>query len=90
MAPRLLRLLRPTPVVCRDAVELVTAYLEGQLSRRDRARFEAHLAKCPHCTEYVHQMRTTVVVLGQAASEAPDAETREEMMALFRGWQAGG
>jgi anti-sigma factor RsiW len=89
MALRLLRRFRPTPVVCRDAVELVTAYLEDQLSRRDRARFEAHLADCPHCTEYVHQMRTTVVVLGRAATESPDPTTRDELMALYQRWQAG-
>jgi anti-sigma factor RsiW len=76
-------------VVCRDAVELVTAYLEGQLSRRDRRRLEAHLADCPHCTAYVEQMRTTISVLGHVRPEPVDAETRDELVALFRRWQAG-
>ena len=40
-------------LVCQQAVELVTDYLEGTLSRAARRRFEAHLAGCPHCTEYL-------------------------------------
>ena len=30
-------------IVCRQAVELVTDYLEGTLPRRERERLEAHL-----------------------------------------------
>jgi hypothetical protein len=44
-----MRLLRRRDLVCQQAVELVTDYLEGTLSRSAR-RFEAHLAGCPHCT----------------------------------------
>jgi len=31
-------------IVCQQAVELVTGYLEGSLARAGRRRFEAHLA----------------------------------------------
>jgi anti-sigma factor RsiW len=41
--------LRRKDIVCQRAVELVTDYLEGNLSRRDRRRFEAHLRACPNC-----------------------------------------
>ncbi|MGH3250243.1 MAG: zf-HC2 domain-containing protein, partial [Trebonia sp.] len=40
-------------LVCQEVVELVTDYLEGALSSADNRRFEAHLAGCPHCTEYL-------------------------------------
>ena len=36
--------LLPSPLVCRDAVELVSDYLDGTLSRRQRRRLEKHLA----------------------------------------------
>ncbi|MEY2475270.1 MAG: hypothetical protein QOG87_585 [Actinomycetota bacterium] len=87
MAWRRPRIFRPKDVVCRDAVELVTAYLEGQLPARDRARLEGHLADCPHCTAYVEQMRTTVAVLGRARPEPVDAETRDALVDLYRRWQ---
>ena len=80
--------LRRRAVVCRRAVELVTDYLEGALSRRERARFEAHLAECPHCTEYLAEMRRTLDVLGRIEPESLDPEVRDELVALYRRWQA--
>jgi anti-sigma factor RsiW len=47
-------------IVCQQAVELVTGYLEGTLARASRRRFRAHLTECPHCTEYLAQMRKTI------------------------------
>ena len=41
---RLLHRFRNPDLVCQQAVELVTDYLEGTLSGRARRRFEAHLA----------------------------------------------
>ena len=61
---------RRRDVVCRKAVELVTDYLENALSNRDRARLEAHLAACPHCSEYLAQMRVTIAVLGRVEPES--------------------
>ena len=52
-----MRLLQRGDLVCRQAVELVTGYLEGSLSRPSRKRFERHLAVCPHCTAYLEQAR---------------------------------
>ena len=42
-----MRLLLRRDLVCQQAVELVTEYLEGTLSRSARRRFEAHLAGLP-------------------------------------------
>ena len=76
-------------IVCRQAVELMTDYLEGALSRAERNRFEAHLAACPHCTEYLAQMRRTLDALGRIEPEALEPEVQDELVALFRRWQAG-
>ena len=45
--------LRRRDIVCLQAVEMVTDYLEGSLSRRSRRRFEAHLRACPNCAAYL-------------------------------------
>jgi anti-sigma factor RsiW len=79
---------RRKSIVCRQAVELVTAYLEDALPARDRTRFEAHIAECPHCTEYLEQMRRTLEVLGRIEPEALDRDTRDELVALYRRWTA--
>lgn len=79
---------RRQDLVCRDAVELITDYLGGALDRRDRARLEAHLAACPHCSEYLAQMRKTLDALGRIEPEALDPEVQDELVALYRRWQA--
>ena len=79
--------LRPRDLVCRRVVELVTDYIEGTLSRADPRRFESHLAGCPHCTEYVAQMRVTIQLSGRLESDELSPEMRDEIVALYRKWQ---
>lgn len=75
--------------MCRQAVELVTDYLEDALPRRERERFEAHLAACPHCHEYLQQIRATIALAGRVEPEALAPEVRDELIGLYRRWQAG-
>ena len=55
---------RRRALVCQQAVELMSDYLEGALSPGDTARLEIHLADCPHCTEYLAQMQRTIEITG--------------------------
>jgi anti-sigma factor RsiW len=81
---------RRRAVVCQQAVELVTDYLEGVLPARDRARFEAHLAACPHCTEYLEQMRKTIAAVGRVEVGALRPEVRAELIALYQRYRQEG
>jgi anti-sigma factor RsiW len=74
---------RRRDLVCQQAVELVTDYLEGALSRADRRRFEAHLAGCPHCTEYLAQIRRTVELTGRVTPEDLPPQVQDEFIALY-------
>lgn len=76
-------------VVCQQAVELVTDYLEGRLPAGQRRRFEAHLAGCPHCSEYLAQVRATIDALGRVEPEDLAPEARDELVGLYRRWRAG-
>ena len=80
-------LLWGSPMVCQEVVELVSDYLEGALSNRDRRRFERHLAGCPHCTEYLAQMRETIRLTGRLVPEDLSPRMREEFTELFRRWR---
>jgi anti-sigma factor RsiW len=75
---------RRRQLVCQQAVELVSDYLEGALSPRDRERFEAHLAGCPHCTAYLEQMRTTITTLGHLDPEGLPPAVLDEIVAVYR------
>lgn len=80
--------LRPRkPLVCRELVELVTDYLEGSLSRRDRARFEAHLADCPHCTEYLAQFRETLRLTDTLRESDISPEAEQALLEQFTNWK---
>ena len=56
-------------IICQQWVELVTEYLEGTLPRRTIKAIDRHLAGCPHCTEYLAQMRLTIALAGALPSE---------------------
>lgn len=78
---------REGPLACREIVELVTDYLEGALSRSDRRRFEAHLAGCDHCSEYLEQMRMTIRLTGRLRSDDLTPQMRDEFLGLYRAWR---
>jgi predicted anti-sigma-YlaC factor YlaD len=75
-------------LTCREVVELVTDYLEGKLSRRDRRRFEAHIAVCEDCTAYLDQMRLAVEALGRVPETVVSPAAREELTRAFQDWRA--
>jgi anti-sigma factor RsiW len=79
--------LRSRELVCRDAVELVTDYLEGTLTRRHRRRFEAHLADCDHCAEYLAQVRATIEATGRVEPDDLSPEAQEGLIDLYRSWR---
>jgi anti-sigma factor RsiW len=76
-------------IVCQQAVELVTGYLEGTLARAGRRRFEAHLAGCPHCTEYLAQMRKTIKLTGSLTPGDLTPHMQDEFITIYRHWCAG-
>jgi anti-sigma factor RsiW len=86
---RLLSGLPSRDLVCQQAVELVTDYLEGALGWSARRRFEAHLADCPHCTEYLAQMRETIRLTRRLQPEDLSPRMREEFVELYRRWKSG-
>jgi anti-sigma factor RsiW len=83
---RNLRIAAYREIVCQQAVELVTDYLEGTLTPRQRRRFEAHLATCPHCTEYLAQMRATIRLTGTLMPDDLTPQMRDEFIGLYRRW----
>jgi anti-sigma factor RsiW len=80
--------LRRKDLVCQQAVELVTDYLEGSLSRRDRRRFEAHVRTCPNCAAYLEQIKATIALTGAIEADELSDEAAEDLVELYRKWQS--
>ncbi len=80
-------LLRRRPIACQEVVELVSDYLEGALPSGERRRFERHLAGCPHCTEYLAQMRETIRLSGRLAPDDLSPQLLADFTELYRRWR---
>lgn len=65
---------RRDELCCRDFVEVIMAWLEGDLEAETRDLFDAHLAACPDCVDYLDSYKTTVA-LGKCicGPDDPDA-----------------
>jgi anti-sigma factor RsiW len=76
-------------LVCRRAIALMSDYLDGVLPMPAARRLEAHLSGCPHCTEYLAQMRVAIEAAGRVEPDDLDPEVLDELVALYRTWRAG-
>jgi len=74
-------------ISCRQAVALVSDYLEGALSWRDRRRFERHLANCDACSAYLDQMREIILLCGAVTLEDLAAPAVERLVEVFENYQ---
>jgi anti-sigma factor RsiW len=79
-----------TGMDCNQFVELVTAYLEGQLDPGTERRFVDHLAECDGCDRYLAQIRVTMDALGElppaSLSDSLSGDARERLLTAFREW----
>jgi predicted anti-sigma-YlaC factor YlaD len=76
-----------TDLTCREVVELVTDYLEGALTPRERIDFERHLVRCSSCRDYLDHMRTTIELTGRPDEAEPPSPLREQLLEAFRDWK---
>jgi anti-sigma factor RsiW len=76
----------PDEMSCRELVELITRYDDGDLDQADRRRFDEHLTICDACVTYYDQLRQVARVTGQLDDDAPvDPEVVAALLAAFRG-----
>ena len=76
-------------VTCRQFVELVTDYFEGELEGRTLSQVEEHLVMCDWCVTYVEQMRATIGLLGELGEPRPP-EPSDSMLSVLRARRTGG
>ncbi len=81
---------RARDLPCQLVVDMVTDYLENALPPADHRRLEHHLADCPHCTEYLAQMRETIRLTGRIAPEDLTPQMRADLTDLYRRWRYEG
>jgi predicted anti-sigma-YlaC factor YlaD len=65
-------------MTCKDFVEFLMDYLEGELPKAQKALFEEHLKVCSSCVAYLSTYQDTVA-LSKAALGDPEAPVPEEV-----------
>jgi anti-sigma factor RsiW len=73
-------------VVCRDVVELITAYLDGELPADVREAVETHLAGCDGCTMVLDEFRRTIELTGRLSDDDVSPQQRATLLDAFRDW----
>ena len=59
---------------CRELVELLIDFLDGELPDERRRVLEAHLALCPPCLAYLETYKTTIQLTRKLPNVPPPPE----------------
>lgn len=85
-----LRRCRRSEIVCQQLVELVTDYLEGALPPKLQQAADRHLADCPHCREYLEQIRRTIAMATGIRDEDVPDDVVDGLTRAFADYRQGG
>jgi len=67
-------------LTCRDLIDFLRAYLDGELPPELRQRFEDHVDACPPCLHYLDSYRETVSLCAEAFDACvPDCAVPDEV-----------
>jgi anti-sigma factor (TIGR02949 family) len=69
---------------CRDIVELLREYLDGELDPATVEALDAHLAGCQECTAFLNTYRGTVRATRQLREEELPPALRERLLRFLR------
>jgi anti-sigma factor RsiW len=63
-------------MTCREVIEFLMSYLDGELPPEVCAEFERHLAVCSSCVAYLESYRQTIAISqsGGATTETSDPQ----------------
>jgi len=73
--------MEPRPyITCRQLIEFIGDYLDGELDATERADFERHLAVCRSCRAYLETYRQTTALVQALATDEPAEDVPEELI----------
>ncbi len=81
---------RRPEIVCQQWVEMVTDYLEGALPPKLQQAADRHLADCPHCREYLAQVRRTIATAANLRDEDVPDDVVDALMRAFADFRGAG
>lgn len=61
---------------CRQIIEFLEKYISGELSALEKLKFEAHLALCRDCRQYLSSYKQTILLAKSIGGEPLDEACR--------------
>jgi anti-sigma factor RsiW len=71
-------------VNCREFVDFLMEYLDGELPQRQRGVFEGHMEDCPSCVTYLDSYRETVRLGRELCADPEDPVPADVPESLVR------
>lgn len=62
-------------LTCKELLDFLLDYVDGQLPPGERVEFERHLAVCPPCVAYLDSYRQTIEIGQKLAAREDEAAT---------------
>jgi anti-sigma factor (TIGR02949 family) len=72
------------PSCCKECVDFLAEYLDGDLPEKEAADFQAHLDACPPCVAFVDTYRKTTIICREKLAVSMPAELSAAIMSFLR------
>lgn len=69
---------------CKDCVDVLRAYLDGEMSPEDEAHFKSHVGDCPPCLEFLESYKATPNLCRKALAARMPEELSHKLKAFLR------
>lgn len=70
---------------CKDSIELLRAYVDGELAPEEHTRLESHFGDCSPCEEFLATYRATPKLCQEALRKQMPEEISRRLIAFLRG-----
>ncbi len=71
-------------ITCKDLVDLLSGYVDGELDPATARQLEEHLRDCVDCTAFLNTFRKTRAMTPEAAEAAMPQELRARLLCFLR------
>jgi anti-sigma factor (TIGR02949 family) len=69
---------------CKECVDVLRAYLDGEMTSEDQAHFKAHLGDCPPCMDFLEQYKAMPGLCKKALAAKMPEELSHKLKAFLR------
>ena len=69
---------------CKDSIDSLVHFLDGELSPEDEEHLQEHLGGCPPCVDFVNTYRATSGMCRKALVKSMPAEVGDRLQAFLR------